>query len=233
MTEKKDRKIIALIPARSDSKGIPHKNIKLLVGKPLIAYNILAAKKSKYIQDVYVSTDGEDIARICIEYGAKVIKRPKELATDEASSELALLHFAENVDFDILVFLQCTSPLTLAEDIDNAVDKFISGYDSVLSACEDRGGFLCGGYTWNENGEQMGFNYKNRKRRQDMPAKYRENGAIYVMSKDGLLKNKNRLHGNIGLYIMPRIRSFEIDEPGDFEIAEVYMKSDLWENRFA
>ncbi len=217
--------ILALIPARGGSKGIPRKNIKELAGKPLIAHNIEAAKNSKYIQGVYVSTDDLEISRISQEFGAIAIDRPAEMATDQAPSELALFHFADNVHFDVLVFLQCTSPLTRSEDIDGAVEKFLSGHDSVLSVCEDHGGFLCGGFTWNENGEPFGYDYKNRPRRQDVGKKYRENGAIYVMSREGLLKHRNRLHGKIGLYIMPRHRSFEIDEPGDFEIVEVFIKN--------
>ena len=219
-----NKKIVALILARGGSKGIPGKNIKELSGKPLIAYTIKAAQNATRIEEVYVSTDCEDVAMVSKKYGATVIERPSELASDEASSESALLHFAENVDFDVLVFLQCTSPFTMSEDIDAAIEKFSEGYDSVLSVCEDRGGFLCGGFRGGVNGESVGYAYKNRPRRQDMDMVYRENGALYVMSRKGLIDNRNRLCGNIGLYRMPGSRSFEIDEPGDFEMAEIYMR---------
>ncbi|MFA5133312.1 MAG: acylneuraminate cytidylyltransferase family protein [Patescibacteria group bacterium] len=215
------KKIFVLIPARGGSKGIPGKNIKLLCGKPLISYNINAAKKSKYLDGVYVSTDDKEIAEISKSCGADVIERPAEYATDGASSELALLHFAEAYDFDLLVFLQCTSPLTTEADIDGAIEKYSSGgYDSLLSVCKDRGGFLCGGFTWGEAGRSLNYNYENRKRRQDFGETYRENGAIYIMSKKGLLSHKNRLYGKIGLYVMPGARSFEIDEPEDWNFLE-------------
>lgn len=118
--------IVAIIPARGGSKGIPYKNIKLVGGKPLIAWNIIAAKKSKFIDDVYVSTDDEKISSIALSYGAKIINRPAELARDESSSESALLHAigqinSEGVFPNEIVFLQCTSPLTTCEDIDNCI----------------------------------------------------------------------------------------------------------------
>lgn len=214
--------IIAIIPARGGSKSIPKKNIKLLNGKPLISYIIEASKGSKYIGETYVSTDDKEIAEISSKFGAKVIQRPKELASDSASSESVLLHFAENVDFDILVFLQCTSPLTKPEDIDGAIELFLSKkYDSILSVCGDQGGFLCGGFTWDEDGNSVNYDFKNRQLRQNFKKKlYRENGAIYIMSKKGLIKYKNRLYGKVGLYEMPKNRSFEIDEPEDFEFIE-------------
>jgi CMP-N,N'-diacetyllegionaminic acid synthase len=223
---KKSPKIVAIIPARGGSKGIPGKNIKLLNGKPLISYAINAAKDSKYINEVYVSTDDDEIAKISSKFGAKILKRPAEFATDTASSESVLLHFAENVDFDILVFLQCTSPLTITQDIDGALELFLSKrYDSVLSVCEDHGGFLCGGFTWDEDGKSVNYDYAKRPRRQDIKKTYRENGAIYIMAKNGLLKYKNRLYGKVGLYKMPRQRSFEIDEKGDFELLEKFMRN--------
>lgn len=212
----KGKKILALIPARGGSKGILRKNIRNLNGLPLIAHNIKAGMNSKYVSDIYVSTEDEEIAEISKKYGAKIIKRPQEFASDTASSESVLLHFADNVDFDILVFMQCTSPLTLSLDIDEALKLFFEkGYDSVLSVTNDHGGFLCGGFTWDEDGQSVNYDYKNRKRRQDEKLKYRENGAIYIMTKENLVKHKNRLHGNIGLYVMPYHRSYEIDEYED------------------
>jgi CMP-N-acetylneuraminic acid synthetase len=224
------RRIVALIPARGGSKSIPKKNIKQLNGKPLIYYTVTAAKNSKYIEEVYVSTDDDKIAIISSRFGAKVLKRPHGLATDEATSESVLINFAEHVDFDILVFIQCTSPLTLTEDIDNALDVYIKKrYDSLLSVCEDRGGFLCGGFIWNEDGTPSNYNHSRRPRRQDMKKSYRENGAFYIIGKNGLLKHKNRLYGKIGLYEMPKSRSFEIDEKEDFKLLQKIMKGGKYE----
>jgi N-acylneuraminate cytidylyltransferase len=220
----KKPKIVALIPARGGSKGIPRKNIKPLNGVPLIAYNILASLNSKYVNQTYVSTDDDEIAEISRKFGSNVVKRPKELALDNSSSESVLLHFAENVDFDILVFLQCTSPLTTSDDIDNAIKLFFSGkFDSVLSVCEDKGGFLCGGFLWDKNGNSINYNYEKRPRRQELSKTFRENGAIYLITKKGLLEHKNRLFGKVGIYEMPKQRSFEIDEPEDFYFIEKIM----------
>lgn len=217
----KNKKIVVVIPARGGSKGVPGKNIKEINRKPLISYNIEAAKEAKYVDEVYVSTDSDKIFDVSKDFGAEVIRRPDELATDEASSESALIHFAEEVDFDILVFMQCTSPLTLSDDVDGAIEEYFrDGVDSVLSVCDSHGGFLCGGFTWQEGGKLIGYDYMKRPRRQEMKKEYRENGAIYVMSKEGLLKHRNRLYGNIGFYVMPYSRSFEIDEVEDFELLE-------------
>jgi len=210
------KRIVAIIPARGGSKGIPKKNIIDLAGKPLIAHNILAAKSSHNIVDVYVSTDDKEIAATAVKYDAKVIERPFEFATDKSKSEEALLHFAEKVNFDILVFLQCTAPLTSAEDIDMAIKTYLDGnYDSVLSVTIDHGGFLCGSFLWDKDGNSINYDYNNRPMRQDFNMAYRENGAIYVTSKENLLKYKNRLSGRVGLYIMPSLRSYEIDDMDD------------------
>jgi len=210
-------KIVSVIPARGGSKAVPRKNIKLLDGKPLISYIINSSLASNYVSETYVSTEDEEIARVSQEYGATVIKRPIKLSKDNTSSEDVLLHFANNVDFDVLVFLQCTSPLTKKEDIDGAIELYNSKkFNSVLSVCDNTGGFFCGGFLWDENGTSNNYDYKKRPRRQDMKKLYRENGAIYIISKKDLIKNKNRLCGKIGLYVMPQKRSFEIDEPEDF-----------------
>lgn len=214
-------KVVALIPARAGSKGIPGKNIRLLKGKPLVSYPVSAALESKLVAEVYVSTENSEIADIAARAGARIIKRPAALATDTASTESVLLHFAREVACDIIVLLQCTSPLTVPADIDGAINLFIEkNYDSVLSVCLDQGGFLCGGFIWDEEGKPVNYELGNRPRRQEKKRYYRENGAIYVMSRTGLLRNENRLFGRIGMYVMPRSRSFEIDEPEDFELLE-------------
>jgi N-acylneuraminate cytidylyltransferase len=124
-------KYLAIIPARGGSKGIPRKNIRPLAGKPLLAYNIEAARNSRYIQRVVVSTDDPEIARVAQQYGAEVVWRPAEISGDTASSESALLHTLatlreqESYAPDVLVFLQCTSPLTLAEDIDGVITALL------------------------------------------------------------------------------------------------------------
>jgi CMP-N,N'-diacetyllegionaminic acid synthase len=216
-------KIVTFIPARGGSKGIPGKNIRLVNGTPLIHYNIIASLNSKS-DETWVSSDSDNILEISgqCSQDIKLLKRPDELANDTASSESALLHFAENVDFDIVVFLQCTSPLTLSKDINNAID-LMDKYDSVISVCKDHGGWLCGGFNWYEGGKAE-YDINNRPRRQDMTPRYRENGAIYITTKNGLLNSKCRLNGNVGLYTMPRQRSFEIDEKEDLKEIEMYLR---------
>lgn len=220
-----DKKIIAVILARGGSKGIPRKNVLPVGGIPLVARSILAVKKALGISGVYVSTDDEEIAAVAREYGAEVVIRPAELASDTASSEGALLHFAEVVPADAYVFIQCTSPFTTTEDFAHGIELFNQPeIDSVLAVTEDHGGFLCGGFTWDEDGKSVNYDYMHRPRRQDMKKTYRENGAFYIMSRTGLLEHKNRLHGRVGLAHVSRLRSFEIDEPEDMSLAENHFK---------
>ena len=220
-----DKKIVAIILARGGSKGIPRKNVLPVGGVPLVGRSILAVKNVPNISAVYVSTDDDEIASVAQAYGAEVVARPAELATDTASSEGALLHFAELVQADAYVFIQCTSPFTTREDFVRGIEVFNqSGIDSVLSVTEDHGGFLCGGFTWDEDGNSVNYDYMHRPRRQDMKKTYRENGAFYIMNRAGLLQHKNRLHGKVGLAHISRLRSFEIDEPEDMSLAENHFK---------
>jgi N-acylneuraminate cytidylyltransferase len=222
-------KIIAIIPARGGSKGIPRKNIKLLAGKPLIAYSIEAGLKSKYIDRIIVSTEDEEIAEISKKYGAEVIERPMGLATDTAPTEPVLEHVVkwlkEHAEYepDIVVLLQPTSPLRNSEHIDEALDIFLNGdYDSLLSVCHSSV------FVWKmrENGAYpMNYDFKNRPRRQDKEPEYKENGAIYITKYKILMENYNRLGGKIGLYIMPEEYSIEIDTEFDFYLCEQIINS--------
>ena len=216
--------ILAIIPARGGSKGIPRKNIRPLCGKPLIAYTIEAALDSKYIDRVVVSTEDEEIAGVAREYGAEVIERPPELADDFAPTEPSLEHVArymeeiEGYRTDVMVLLQPTSPLRNSQHIDEALKTFFtSKYDSLLSVC------LSHIFLWKlDNGEPLPLNYdfQNRPRRQDKQPEYRENGAIYITKCDILMSEHNRLGGKIGLCIMPAEDSWEIDTEFDFWLCE-------------
>lgn len=216
-----------IIPARAGSKGIIGKNIIDFCGKPLIAWSIEQSLQSKHVSNVYVSTDGEDIARISERYGAKVIWRPKELASDTASSEDAILHAMKEIEkaeeYSTVIFLQATSPLRKKDDIDNAVEVFLrNSLDSLFSMAllED----YC---VWKRvQGELHSFtyDYNNRGRRQDREPLYLENGSIYVFSKDLFYKVKNRIGGKIGMYEMPFDQSYEIDSERDIRICEFFMK---------
>jgi N-acylneuraminate cytidylyltransferase len=225
-----DQKIIAIIPARGGSKGLPRKNVLPLDGKPLISYCITAAKASSLIENVFVTTDDAEIAEISKLYGAQVIQRPLEISGDTASSESALLHaldYLEKVKSyrpEILVFLQCTSPLTLPEDIDHTIKVLLSEKaDSALTVSRTYS-FLWGK---NEHGESIAINHNKMKRllRQQREPQYVETGAVYVMQVAGFLEEKHRFFGKTVMHVVPQERSLEIDDPVDFEIIESMMKA--------
>jgi len=217
--------VIAIIPARGGSKAVPRKNVYMLAGKPLIAHMIEEAKRARSVNRVVVSTDDSEIASVSEEYGAEVVRRPKEFSTDTASSELALLHVLtylkknEKYAPDLIVFLQCTSPLILCKDIDGTVKTLLDkGADSALTVTPFHG------FLWRRNpqGKVEGINHNKIKRirRQDLKKQYQETGAIYVVKKEGFLKAKNRFFGKLAMYVTPLNRSLEINEFVDFQVAE-------------
>jgi CMP-N-acetylneuraminic acid synthetase len=203
--------IKTVILARGGSKGIPQKNIINLNGKPLIAYTIESAKKSR-ANNIYVSTNCNNIKNIAIQYGAKVISRPENMSEDSSKSEEALIHFSHNQNFDILVFIQPTSPLLLPEDINAGLDM-ISIYDSVFSAYKEHWV-----PRWNINATPDNWNINNRPMRQAVPEKYVENGALYITTRQAFLESKCRYSGKIGILEMPYSRSFQIDTPDDLHL---------------
>lgn len=220
---------ICIIPARGGSKGIPNKNITNFLNKPLIYWTIDQAKNSKYLQNIYVSSDSEEILDISKKYGAIPIKRPADIAGDTAKSEDALIHtyntIKEKIDF--IVFLQVSSPIRESKDIDNAIELFNTGYDSVFSAIEIED-FLI----WiNKNNKliSLNYNFKNRQRRQDCKKQYVENGSIYVFKPHILLSHGNRLGGNIGLSIMQNWKVYEIDKPEDIFFCELIYRNYIHE----
>ncbi len=208
-------KVVSLIPARKGSKGIPNKNLVDLCGKPLIYYSINASKQS-YVEETWVSSDSEEILEISKNFGAKTLKRPLELSDDNATSESVLLHFAKNVDFDILVFIQCTSPLIEFNDINEGIKK-MKKFDSVVSVCETNQMF------WDSNGPLYDLN--NRTRRQEGIKRYLETGSFFITTKKNLLKFNNRLSGNIGFVEIPKLRSFDIDCYEDLKIVKILINS--------
>lgn len=226
---------IAIIPARGGSKGIPRKNVRVIQGKPLIAWNIEAVRRSKLIDEVYVSTDDEEIALLSQKYGAKIIHRPTELAGDEATSESALIHALEELSTKgispkLLVFMQCTSPLTSTNDVDTAIQQLIGqNADSCLTVTDFHY------FVWKseKDGTANGINHDKsfRPRRQDREPQFVENGAVYVMKASGFLKSKHRFFGKTVMSIMPQERSMEIDEPIDFKIAESLLRQQVVKNQ--
>lgn len=225
-------KIIAIIPARGGSKGIKGKNLIKFCGKPLIAWSILQAKASKYINDVYVTSDNDKILSISEGFGADTIKRPKQISTDTSPVEIALEHAIYNIEkinkdrIDLIVFLQATSPVRESTDIDKAIKLFIlKKPDSLFSA-----GILEDCCIWKKKGTELKsitFNYRKRGCRQDRAPVYLENGSIYIFKPSILKRYKNRLGGRIIIYPMPLWKSYEIDSMQDLEICTYYMKKKI------
>lgn len=208
-------KIVSLIPARGGSKGIPNKNLIKILGKPLIQYALEASLRSK-VNETWVSSDSKEILNFSNKLGAKIIKRPKKISSDNASSEQALLHFSEIIDYDIIVFIQCTSPLINFKDIDKGINK-MKKFDSIVSVSETSQFF------WNSDGPLYDLN--NRNRRQVDKKRFLETGGIFITTRENLLKTKNRLSGKIGYLHIPKIRSFDIDNYDDLEIVKLIIKS--------
>jgi len=177
--------IISIIPARGGSKSIPGKNIYPVSGKPLIGWTIEQSVKCKLISKTFVTTDDDEIAEVSSRFGATIIKRPDSISGDLASSESALAHAIgvirseHNIDPDLVVFLQATSPLRKPDDINNCIQKMLDdNCDSLFSGCrlED---FLI----WENDGKEwnsFNYNYKDRGLRQQRKPQYVENGFIYV-----------------------------------------------------
>ena len=204
-----NKKIVSVILARGGSKGIPQKNIVDINGQPLISYTIETSINSN-VSKTWVSTDDDEIKSISLKYGAKVLDRPLKYATDISKSEDALLHFANNVDFDILVFIQPTSPLLKPKYINEGI-KMIDQYDSVFSVYKEH--WLP---RWSKDIKPINWDINNRPRRQDKNEQYVENGAFYITKKENLIKSNLRYSGNIGIVEMPFEESFQIDNKNNF-----------------
>ena len=221
--------IVVIIPARGGSKGIPNKNIIDLCGHPLISWSINQANNSNYVSSVWVTSDDENILNISLKYGAKVIKRPKCLASDTSSSESAWIHsidylVSQKIEVDLIVGLQATSPIRGINDIDNAIFKYFQNdYDSLLSVAELEDYFIWG---INSDKEFAPLNYDTsaRKPRQQISKSFLENGSIYIFKPSLLKKTKNRLAGKVGMYLMEKHKSFQIDGEEDLKICSGLIK---------
>ncbi len=224
-----NKKVLAIIPARGGSKGIPKKNIKAVSGKPLINYTIEAAKECKYIDKVIVSTDDKEIAEVSMRAGAIVpFLRPDELATDEAKTIDVVLHAVEFYErkaerYDIIVLLQPTSPLRTGEDIQKALEYFIrKGEKSVVSISEvDDHPLLI--RQFGEDSELVKLlDEDSTVRRQDMKKYYRINGAIYINSMSELNENTS-FNDNMMGYVLAKEHSIDVDNPEDLVMAEYFL----------
>ncbi|MDD5560631.1 MAG: acylneuraminate cytidylyltransferase family protein [Candidatus Omnitrophica bacterium] len=223
----KNKRILAIIPARAGSKGLPGKNILSFCGRPLISWTISQALESKYLDKILVSTDDEKIAAISIKYRACVsFLRPKRLATSTSNMIDVILHVLsflgkKNEDYDLVVLLQPTSPLRKTEDIDNAIELFFRKRAfSVISICRNEH------HPWWSVSLGKKLRIKKflgvanlHKNRQALPDFYRINGAVYLTKVSILKKNRTFIGRNTYAYIMPEDRSVDIDSRLDFEFA--------------
>lgn len=221
----KDKSFLAIIPARGGSKRLPRKNVLDLAGKPLIAWSIETGLKSKYIDQVIVTSDDEEILEISKQFGAETIKRPEEFASDTATTFDAIKHTIDNMEkYDYVVLLQPTSPLRNFKHLDEAIELLeFKNADAVISVCE-MGHSPLWSNTLPENGDMIGFiqdEVKN-KRSQDLEKYYRLNGAIYICDTNRLLDETSfLLSKNIFAYTMDRESSVDIDEELDFSLAKI------------
>lgn len=224
-------KVVAIIPARGGSKGVPNKNIMGFCGKPLIAWTIEHCSQSKYIDEVWVSSDSKEILDVSKKYGAKIIQRPDSISGDLASSESAWIHAIEFIEnnnkIDLVLAPQVTSPLREVQDIDNAFELFQDGgYDSMFASSIVEGCFF---WQKNENNklESINYDYRNRQRRQDIKEKIVENGSFYIFKPEIIQKYNNRLGGKIGYSKMNFWKMFEIDTLEDVRICQALMQEFL------
>ena len=221
---------VAVIPARGGSTRIHNKNLASLDGHPLVAHTILAARRAREVAAVYVSTQDDGIAAASERYGAQVIWRPASMATATAQTEPCLIHAVDHIEqltrqpVDALVMLQVTSPLRSAGRIDQAVRLLrATGCDAVISVTPKVGyHFLC---DLDDRGRLIpGYDVKDRPRTQDIPPRYRENGAIYVMTRAQIMDDRCRMGGDMRAVIMDEEEAIDIDTATDLELARVVLK---------
>ena len=220
-------KTLALITARGGSKGLPRKNILMAGGKPLIAWTIEAARQSKIIDQVVLSSDDDEIINIAKSWGCSVpFRRPELLANDSAKSMDVVIHALEQLPgFEYVILLQPTSPMRTSLDIDTAFEEFkYSGAPTCVSVCEAE-----------QSPYWMYYRDNNKKinnvisqptstyRRQDLPKVYILNGAIYISRVDWLLKNKSFIVNETIGYVMTKENSLDIDTSVDFKLFESYI----------
>lgn len=220
------KKILAIVPARGESLNLKNKNIKLFCGKPLISYTITNALKSKYIDKVIVSTDSKKIAKIALKYGAEVpFYRPKKLSSNRAKIidafffTIKKLRKSNNIDH--FISLAPTSPLTEVKDINRSIELYFKKRAKTLVSVVKNDKPI----EWNlnkmKNNKVTQFiNKKLKTNRQENKQLYIPNGSIYIFNYNYLKRNKKYLNNKAYCYVMPKIKSVDIDDEIDFRFAE-------------
>ncbi|MFD1093960.1 cytidylyltransferase domain-containing protein [Providencia vermicola] len=224
-----NKRVMAFIPARGGSKRLPHKNILPLAGQPLISWSIEAAQKSQYVDDIFVSTDDPEIAKVSADYNVDIPElRPTYLATDEASTDSVLTYTLDKFgkDVDIIVLLQPTSPLRNAQHIDKALEMFIEkNAFSVVSVTPCDHSPLWANTLPMNNSMGDFIRPDALKRSQDLSTYYRINGAIYIFDAKKLIEyGEIRYTNESYAFVMEQIHSVDIDQSLDFSFAELLIK---------
>lgn len=216
--------VVAVIPARGGSKGVPGKNLAMVGGVPLVVRAVRACQAASRVTAVVVSTDDEPIAAAARRAGAVVVTRPQDLAGDTAGSEEAVIHalevlYGSTIDtLDVVVLVQCTSPFTTPDEIDKVVEAVLSGADTAFTAARFHG------FLWRPEADgavAVNHHHKRRARRQERPVELLETGAAYAMRAAGFLTKGRRFFGTIRAVETAAERVLEIDEPGDLERARL------------
>lgn len=218
-------RILAVIPARGGSKGIPRKNIRLMNGRPLISYAIANARASQYITDVFVSTDSAEIADIARSYGAHIVERDHRLSSDLVTLDPVIFHAKKeaekqcNCTFDYIVTMQPTSPLLRVETLDAGIDYTIrEGFDTVISVVNKPH------LSWGRDDSGKLFPlYQERKNRQELPPQYMETGA-FVVARGACVKEHTRIGEKVSVFEVDERESIDIDGAGDWVLSESLMR---------
>ena len=223
-----DKKVLAIIPARGGSKGVLRKNVKELAGKPLIAWTIEEAKKSKYIDRLILSSEDDEIIKIAKEFGCEApFVRPSELAQDDTPGIIPLLHALEEViGYDYIVSLQPTSPLRIVDDIDACIEKMIATRSPACVSVAEPTNSPYWMYTVDEKENMVPLIKQDNltTRRQDLPSVYLLNGAVYVAEVTWLKQTASFLTAETTAFIMPNNRSHDIDTEEDFLLVDSLLR---------
>lgn len=226
----KKPKILGIIPARGRSKGLSRKNIRLLAGKPLIAYTIESALDSVCLDKLVTSTEDIEIAQIAKQFGSEYIIRPESLAQDDTSSEAVILHVLASLSehFDAVALLQPTAPLRIAKDIDECVNYLFSEQANSIITVTRTNHYHPIHLYQKQNGYLVPLmDEPKTRRRQDLPIFYARNGLVYVCKTDWIQKHKNIMSPDCLGYETPIERSVNIDSAFDLAMAEFLINYSL------
>lgn len=223
--------VLAIIPARGGSKGVPRKNLKLLGEKPLIAHSIETALESRNITDLITTSDDDEILAVAKAFGSQIIKRPPELAKDETKMPPVINHVLEKMrkngkEYDVILLLQPTCPFRLTSDIDKALNIIGSGEAaSVISVCDVGDNHPARMYKVTEGCLETLMPEWEKENRQNLPKLYHRNGVIYALKSSLFEESQTFFVDNSYPLIIPSQRAVNIDEPFDFVMAELLVKN--------